>query len=84
MAHLQNPYVIAQAIRALDSHLISIEIEIEVDRKGLIYCFEVAGYAEQFYVPLTDMPVHSISMLYPMAKIFEIALQSDYGIEFRS
>jgi len=83
MVHLLNPYTIAQAIHALDSRLLAIELDKHNDQARLIYRYEVAGRIEPFYVVLTSEPVDSIVTLYPAAQPFEEALHHCYGIEFR-
>jgi len=83
VTHLLNPYNISQAIRAMDSHLLSIEIDETDEPYTLIYIYEVAGKRQPFRVPLTGKPaVDSIVALYPEARRYEAELHRRYGIEF--
>ncbi|MEZ4675309.1 MAG: hypothetical protein R2932_13815 [Caldilineaceae bacterium] len=83
MNRLLTPYVIAQTIRSLDSRLVTIKFEEVTGKCRLVYCYEVAGRIEHFYIPLTGSPVDSITALYPQAQMLEEQLHLTYGIQFR-
>ncbi|MCB0186479.1 MAG: hypothetical protein KDE31_19560 [Caldilineaceae bacterium] len=84
MNRFLSPYTIAQAIRALDSRLLAIELEETNGHCRLVYRYAVAGTVENFYTLLTGDSVHSIAALYPQAEPFEEQLCLRYGIHFHS